>query len=110
MISSLKLGLQRSAATLPVGETGGTGPSAEELSTIPTIYIGEARNSSGESVALRLVTPQVYAITFDLASRIAEMVHQGVWRRGYQTPASVFGEDFILSFDGCTLEPWLPVQ
>ena len=53
------------------------GPSAEELAEIPSIFIGEARNDKGESCAMRLVTPQVYAITFDVASTIAQRVHEG---------------------------------
>jgi len=82
------------------------GPSDEELKTIPTVYIGEVRNRGGEARAIRLVTPQVYEITFEVASTIAQRVHQGVVRPGYQTPATVFGEDFILGFDGCSMQPW----
>ena len=82
------------------------GPSAAELRDIPSVFLGEARNDAGEVCAMRLVTPQVYAITFDTAAKIAQRVCDGTYRTGFQTPASVFGEDFILEFDGCTLEPW----
>ena len=82
------------------------GPSDDELKNIPTILIGEVRNQAGKAVALRMVIPQIYAITFDVASKIAQQVCEGTHRNGFQTPASVFGEDYILQFDGCRIEPW----
>lgn len=82
------------------------GPSTEELAAIPSIYLAEARNAAGDAVAMRLVTPQVYTITVMLAATLAEWVHQGTQRPGFQTPAQVFGEDCILRFDGCQWEPW----
>ena len=82
------------------------GPTADELANIPTVLIGEVRNSAGEARAARMVLPQVYAITFDLAANIAQRVCDGTHRAGFQTPAGVFGEDFILEFDGCSIEPW----
>ena len=56
-----------------------------------------ATEKSGEQ------TP-VYAITFELAARIAQRVAEGQTRSGFQTPAVVFGEDFILDFPGCVLQ------
>lgn len=82
------------------------GPTADELAHLPSVFIAQARNAGGVSKALRLVTPQVYALTFDVAATLAERVHQGTARHGFQTPANVFGEDCILSFDGCTMEDW----
>ena len=84
------------------------GPTAEELANIPTIFVGEVRNSAGDVRAMRLVTPQTYAITFALATNIAQQVHEGNFRSGYQTPASVYGENFILELDGCHMETWPP--
>ena len=84
------------------------GPTDAELRDIPSVFLGEARNAAGEVCAMRLVTPQVYAITFDTAAKIAQRVSEGTHRAGFQTPAGVFGEDYILEFDGCTLEPWTP--
>jgi short subunit dehydrogenase-like uncharacterized protein len=70
--------------------------------------IGEVRNDAGAVRAARLVIPQIYAITFDLAASISQRVHEGWVRSGYQTPASVFGETFITQFERCTLQPWEP--
>jgi hypothetical protein len=55
---------------------------------------------------MRLITPHVYRTTGLVAAAVAERVSRGQWRSGFQTPASVFGEDFILGFDGCRLEDW----
>ena len=82
------------------------GPSDEELKTHSAFIVGEARNKSGKTVRARLTTPQVYAITFPLAAEIAQQVHGGKLRPGFQTPAAIFGKDFILNFERCSLE-WL---
>ncbi|MGQ0700993.1 MAG: saccharopine dehydrogenase family protein [Panacagrimonas sp.] len=80
------------------------GPDADELRTLGAALVAEVRNRDGERRAARLLTPQIYAITFDLAARIAHRVAQGQIRSGFQTPAAVFGEDFILEFPGCVLQ------
>ena len=85
------------------------GPSDEELATIPSILVGEVRNVAGDARALRLVGPQAYAITFDAALTIAQRVHDGHLRKGFQTPAGVYGEDFIFELDGFSVEPWPPM-
>lgn len=78
-----------------------------ELATHQAFLVGEVRNAAGACRRARLVTPQVYAATFPLAGTIAQRVHEGIGRSGYQTAAGVFGADFILGFDRCRLE-WLP--
>lgn len=82
------------------------GPSADELQNFPSILVAEVRNAAGERRAARLVLPQIYAITATLAADIAERVARGTARAGFQTPAPVFGEDFILGFAGCTRQDW----
>lgn len=82
------------------------GPSHDELENLRSVLLGEVRNDAGQSLAMRLEMPQVYKITFELAAEIAQRVHEGTWRQGFQTPAGVFGEEFILELDGCSMEPW----
>ena len=52
----------------------------------------------------RLRTPEGYSLTaataFDAASRVAA----GDIKPGFQTPSRIFGDDYILSFDGVTRE------
>jgi len=83
-----------------------SGPSDAELASCPAVIVGEVRNDSGGKRAMRLITPHVYRTTGLVAAAVAERVSRGQWRSGFQTPASVFGEDFILGFDGCRLEDW----
>lgn len=79
----------------------------EELRTHQAFIVGEVRNAEGKCRRARLVTPQVYAATFPLAGTIAQRVHEGVARPGYQTAAGVFGAAFVLGFERFRLE-WLP--
>ena len=83
------------------------GPSDEELRTYSAFIVGEVRNAAGKICRARMTTPQVYAVTFPLAATIAQRVHEGAAKPGFQTPAAMFGKDFILDFDGCSIE-WLP--
>lgn len=80
------------------------GPNADELRSLGASLVAEVRNRDGESRSARLLTPQIYAITFELAACIAQRVAEGQARSGFQTPAVVFGEDFILEFPGCVLQ------
>ena len=82
------------------------GPTDEELESLSAFIVGEATNERGQVVRARLRTPQVYAITFELATDIAGRVQDGMAVPGFQTPARVLGETYITNFDGCELE-WL---
>ena len=83
------------------------GPSDDELRTHSAFIVGEVRNATGKVCRARMTTPQVYAVTFPLAADIAQRVHEGAAKPGFQTPAAMFGKDFILGFDRCSIE-WLP--
>ena len=82
------------------------GSSQDELRTRQAFIVGEVRNAVGKAVRARMTTPQVYAVTFPLAATIAQRVHEGAVRSGFQTTACMFGKDFVLGFSGCSIE-WL---
>jgi short subunit dehydrogenase-like uncharacterized protein len=82
------------------------GPTDEELKSLSAFIVGEVSNEAGQSVRARLTTPQIYALTFELATDIAQRVHDGLACPGFQTPARVLGETYISDVDGCELE-WL---
>lgn len=82
------------------------GPPEDELRTHRAFLVGEVRNAAGAVRSARMITPQVYAATFPLAADIARRVHEGSIKPGFQTPAGMFGKDYILGFDGCGVE-WL---
>lgn len=82
------------------------GPSAEELRNFPSVLVAEVVNAGGEVLAARLETPQIYAITATVAAAIAQRVHEGQRRPGFQTPAALLGENFITGFTSCSLQAW----
>ncbi len=76
-----------------------TGPDEEQRRT------GEARiwaeavdEDSGERAEARLRTPETYAFTASAAVEAASRIEDV--EPGFQTPATAFGEDFVLEFDG----------
>ena len=85
-------------------DTMANGPDEHELRELESVFVGEVRNRSGQQRRARLVTPQVYAITFALAAAIAERVHSGEFTHGFRTPAAQWGCNFILGFDRCRRE------
>lgn len=80
------------------------GPSDEDLRRLDSRFVGEVRNAAGDVRRARLVTPQVYALTFDLAAGIAARVHDGAGQPGFRTAAALWGTDFILDFASCSRE------
>ena len=80
------------------------GPPDDELRSHRAYLIGEVRNACGDVRRARMITPQVYAATFPLAATIAQRVRDGNVKPGFQTPAAMFGKDFILGFEHCSVE------
>jgi short subunit dehydrogenase-like uncharacterized protein len=66
--------------------------------------VGVARNESGRMVCSRLRTPEGYTLTAETAVDAASRVASGEVKPGFQTPSLAFGADYILNFEGVTLE------
>lgn len=79
------------------------GPDAAARAAGAVQVYGQAEAPGGETVELRLKTPEGYHLTSLTAARIATHAANGDLPVGFQTPARALGPDFILSFDGCTL-------
>jgi short subunit dehydrogenase-like uncharacterized protein len=62
----------------------------------------EAENEKGDRVSALLRTPEGYTLTAMTGIEIVQRVLAGNIKPGYQTPAQLFGPDFILEFEGCT--------
>lgn len=75
-----------------------TGPSERERQEGACYVWGEATDGQ-TTVTTRLETPETYALTVDAATTIAQPVLEED-PTGYQTPASAFGPEFVLSLDG----------
>jgi len=64
----------------------------------PMTIVAEAEDAAGRRVSARLRTPQAYEFTGVTAAAIAKHVLAGDLERGFQTPARVYGPDFVLGF------------
>jgi short subunit dehydrogenase-like uncharacterized protein len=75
------------------------GPTAAERAVHTCVVVAEAETADGQSVTSRLRTPEAYSFSAQTAAAIAERVIAGDVERGFQTPARVYGADFVLQFD-----------
>lgn len=80
------------------------GPSDAERRLGYSVLYGEAINAQGERVQSRLSTPEGYTLTAMTSLEIVGRVLAGEAKPGYQTPSSVFGPDFIATFEGCSYQ------
>lgn len=62
--------------------------------------MGEAQNSKGETVEMRLDTPNGYILTARTASIIAQNILRGDYKAGYATPCMIYGNDLIVLAGG----------
>jgi len=90
--------LNRLIDRLPIG------PSLSERNTLKSTLVGEATDRAGGLVRSRLLAPESYTLSAMTAAEIARRALTGAVRPGYQTPSTVFGADFILSFPGVARE------
>ena len=76
------------------------GPTPEQRARARAAIVVEAVNGRGRRVISRLQTPEAYTLTAHTAASIARRVLDGDLEPGFQTPARLFGPDFILGFQG----------
>lgn len=80
------------------------GPSAQQRSTLKTTVVGEAMDAAGNNVRSRIVTPEGYSLTATTSIEIVRRVLEGRFSAGYQTPATMYGADFITNISGVVRE------
>jgi short subunit dehydrogenase-like uncharacterized protein len=76
------------------------GPTKEEREHGQAAVVVEVEDDRGHVVRSRLRTPEAYSFTAMSAPSIASRVLAGDLEPGYQTPARVYGADFVLSLPG----------
>jgi short subunit dehydrogenase-like uncharacterized protein len=81
-----------------------SGPTAEERAQNSTRIWGEVEDDDGNRFAARIRTPDTYDLTARTAVESARRVVEGDVNAGFQTPASAFGPDYVLEFDGVERE------
>jgi len=80
------------------------GPSDTERDSLEMAIVAEAEDAEGRRVMARLRTPEAYSFTGVTAPAIIQRVLQDDFEPGFQTPARVYGADFVLSFPGVSRE------
>lgn len=81
-----------------------SGPSVVERASNVARVWGEVRDDEGTRVAARIRTPDPYDLTAATAVEAARRVLDDEVSAGFQTPASAFGPDFVLDFEGVERE------
>jgi short subunit dehydrogenase-like uncharacterized protein len=72
------------------------GPTAAERAARRMAIVAEATDRHGRQAVARLATPEAYTFTAVTALAIARRVLAGDLEIGFQTPARVYGSDFVL--------------
>ncbi|WP_276281115.1 saccharopine dehydrogenase family protein [Halorussus caseinilyticus] len=81
-----------------------SGPTAEERAQSASRVWGEVEDDEGNRATARLRTPDTYDLTARTAVESARRVLAGEVGAGFHTPASAFGPDYVLEFDGVERE------
>lgn len=76
------------------------GPTDEMRLKAESLVWGQVTNSEGKAVAARLSGPDGYTLTAHSSLLIAKKILQGNFSTGYQTPATAYGEDFVMDIPG----------
>jgi short subunit dehydrogenase-like uncharacterized protein len=78
-----------------------SGPSTAMRNTRQITLVARAENERRERVESRLVTKEAYSFTADSVCDIATRLVHETCPPGFQTPAMLFGADYVLGIDGC---------
>jgi len=80
------------------------GPSAEQRQSDKCVIVAEVEDSWRQRSCARLETPDGYSFTAQAAMAITEQISRGCFLPGFQTPAQVYGADFVLTLQGVRRE------
>lgn len=80
------------------------GPASAERTRSRRVLVAVAGDDAGRTVVSRLRTPEAYTFTATAALGCLTRILAGDLRPGFQTPARLFGADFVLGFPGVTRE------
>ncbi len=80
------------------------GPTDESRRVVRHVIVAEAEDNWRRCRRVRLTTADGYCFTADAAVAIAHRVIRGEFEIGFQTPARVYGADFVLGLEGAIRE------
>ena len=90
--------LKASADLLPEG------PTEAQRAAVTTVIVAEGEDAGRRRVRARLRAPEAYTLTGETGPAIGARVLAGDLEVGFQTPARVYGADFVLRFAGVSRE------
>lgn len=76
------------------------GPTVKQMQEVSMYLVATATNAVGKSFTATMKTPEAYSFTAKLALEIALRTQKNGGQKGFQTPAMVFGSDFVTEFAG----------
>jgi short subunit dehydrogenase-like uncharacterized protein len=79
---------------------GPAGPTSEQRDSTKSYLWGEVKNENGASKQVKMVTPEGYTLTAETSLIVVRKVLDGKHKNGFQTPASVYGEELISEVEG----------
>ena len=72
----------------------------EERSKAFSLIWGQVMNDKGEKGTATIRCNDGYTLTVQASLLISQKILQGIFKAGYQTPASAYGEDLVLEIPG----------
>ncbi len=76
------------------------GPTDAQRSNGKTYVWAQVRNAQGETKATAIQTSDGYTVTYEACLIIAKKILNGVFKTGYQTPASAYGKELVFELSG----------
>jgi short subunit dehydrogenase-like uncharacterized protein len=80
------------------------GPSDDQRNKSNSLVWGQVTNATGKTATVRLSGPEGYTLTAHSSLIIVQKILNGNFVPGYQTPASVYGENLVLEIPGVQRE------
>jgi short subunit dehydrogenase-like uncharacterized protein len=76
------------------------GPDDAKRDKAVSLIWAKVSNAGGQSLEARMRCPEAYSLTADAVLLISKKILQGVFKPGYQTPASAYGADLVMELPG----------
>jgi short subunit dehydrogenase-like uncharacterized protein len=80
------------------------GPSPAQNERGRTFVWGEVKDLKGHSCSASIEIPEAYYFTAISTVHIAQLVFQGEWKPGYQTPAGCYGHELLTAICGAHIQ------
>ncbi|MFN4285928.1 MAG: saccharopine dehydrogenase family protein [Lacibacter sp.] len=86
------------------------GPTDAERARARTYVWARVRNAAGQTKTASFQCADGYTFTAHSCLQIAQLIVEGRWKPGFQTPAAVYGADFVWKVPGTTAAEVLLLQ